>query len=39
MTYGSGHVHGLMLDNLEAVAFERDDLHREVTRTQANHIA
>ncbi|MFM9924403.1 RHS repeat-associated core domain-containing protein [Variovorax sp. H27-G14] len=39
MTYGSGHVHGLMLDDVEALQIERDDLHREVKRTQANQIA
>ncbi|TDR27756.1 RHS repeat-associated core domain-containing protein [Hydromonas duriensis] len=38
LTYGSGHVHGLMLDHIEAFAFERDDLHREISRTQANHL-
>jgi YD repeat-containing protein len=32
LTYGSGHVHGLVLDGEERVQFERDDLHREVRR-------
>jgi YD repeat-containing protein len=32
-------VHGLLLNGIEAIAFERDDLHREIERTQANHIA
>jgi RHS repeat-associated protein len=39
LTYGSGHVHGLMLDDMEALQVERDDLHREVKRTQANEVA
>lgn len=39
LTYGSGHVHGLMLDDMEALQIERDDLHREVKRTQANAVA
>jgi YD repeat-containing protein len=38
LTYGSGHVHGLMLDGQELIAYERDDLHREVKRVQANQI-
>ncbi|WP_080408543.1 glycohydrolase toxin TNT-related protein, partial [Burkholderia ubonensis] len=33
LTYGSGHVHGVMLDGKELVQFERDDLHRETLRT------
>jgi hypothetical protein len=33
MTYGAGHVHGILLDGEEVVSFERDDLHREVERT------
>jgi YD repeat-containing protein len=28
LTYGSGHVHGLLLDGQEVVGFERDALHR-----------
>lgn len=36
LTYGGGHVHGLLLDGQELVAFERDALHRETSRTQAN---
>jgi RHS repeat-associated protein len=36
LTYGSGHVHGLLLDGQEVVGFERDALHREVHRLQAN---
>jgi YD repeat-containing protein len=39
MTYGSGHVHGMMLDKLEAIAVERDDLHREINRTQTNQLS
>ena len=36
LTYGAGHVHGLLLDGQELVSFERDALHRETGRTQAN---
>ncbi|CAB3762419.1 MULTISPECIES: RHS repeat-associated core domain-containing protein [Burkholderia] len=36
MTYGSGHVHGMMLDGTELVQIERDDLHREIERVQGN---
>ncbi|SIT16308.1 RHS repeat-associated core domain-containing protein [Achromobacter sp. MFA1 R4] len=39
LTYGSGHVHGLMFDDHELVSIERDDLHREITRTQGNGLA
>ncbi|WP_418128701.1 RHS repeat-associated core domain-containing protein [Variovorax sp. 375MFSha3.1] len=36
LTYGSGHVHGLLLDGHDILGFERDDLHREVLREQRN---
>src|SRR5450830_1192580 len=36
LTYGAGHVHGLLLDGQELVAFERDALYQETGRTQAN---
>ncbi|WP_418116948.1 RHS repeat-associated core domain-containing protein [Variovorax sp. 350MFTsu5.1] len=36
LTYGSGHVHGLLLDGQDILGFERDDLHREVVREQRN---
>jgi RHS repeat-associated protein len=36
LTYGSGHVHGLVLDGHDIVGFERDALHREVHRQQGN---
>ena len=39
LTYGSGHVHGLLLDGQEALQIERDDLHRVSKRVQANRIA
>ncbi|MDM0116519.1 RHS repeat-associated core domain-containing protein [Variovorax sp. J22R133] len=39
LTYGNGHVHGLMLDDEQALHIERDDLHREVRREQGNRIA
>ena len=36
LTYGAGHVHGLLLDGQDLVAFERDALYQETARTQAN---
>ncbi len=36
LTYGSGHVHGLLIDGQDVLGFERDDLHREITREQGN---
>uniref|UniRef100_UPI0035D008FF RHS repeat-associated core domain-containing protein n=1 Tax=Paracidovorax oryzae TaxID=862720 RepID=UPI0035D008FF len=33
LAYGSGHVHGLLLDSQLLVDWERDALHREVGRT------
>src|SRR5450830_1254828 len=36
LTYGAGHVHGLLLDGQNLVAFERDALYQETARTQAN---
>ena len=38
LTYGSGHLVGLQLDDHELVSYERDDLHREIVRTQGNHL-
>ncbi|PKA73054.1 RHS repeat-associated protein [Pseudomonas baetica] len=38
LTYGSGHVLGIRVDEHELVSYERDDLHREVTRYQGNHL-
>ncbi|MBN3815014.1 RHS domain-containing protein, partial [Paraburkholderia sp. Ac-20347] len=37
--YGSGHVHGVLLNGEPLAAFERDALHRETQRTQGlvNH--
>ncbi|KAG8154871.1 hypothetical protein BFF94_004720 [Burkholderia catarinensis] len=32
--YGSGHVHGVLLDEHPLASFERDRLHREIQRTQ-----
>jgi RHS repeat-associated protein len=32
LTYGSGHLHGVTLDQEQLLSIERDDLHREVTR-------
>ena len=36
LTYGSGHVHGLLIDGQDILGFERDDLHREIAREQGN---
>jgi RHS repeat-associated protein len=36
LTYGAGHVHGLLLDGQDLVSFERDALYQETGRTQAN---
>ncbi|WP_208642839.1 RHS repeat-associated core domain-containing protein, partial [Pseudomonas sichuanensis] len=38
LTYGSGHLLGMTLDQHEMLAYERDDLHREITRHQGNHL-
>ncbi|MDN3222573.1 RHS repeat-associated core domain-containing protein [Pseudomonas nunensis] len=38
LTYGSGHLLGLRLDDHELAGFERDDLHREVARHQGNRL-
>lgn len=32
--YGSGHVHGILLDGDPLASFERDAFHRESQRTQ-----
>ncbi|MPM21493.1 Protein RhsC [bioreactor metagenome] len=31
-TYGSGHLHGVMIDGKSIIDFERDKLHREISR-------
>jgi RHS repeat-associated protein len=38
LTYGSGHLLGLKLDEHELLSYERDDLHREVARHQGNQL-
>ncbi|EHD1638550.1 RHS repeat protein [Salmonella enterica] len=38
LTYGSGHLLALQLDDRELVGYERDDLHREVARLQGNRL-
>lgn len=38
LTYGSGHLLGLRLDDHDLLSYERDDLHREVARHQGNHL-
>ncbi|MET3444170.1 RHS repeat-associated protein [Variovorax paradoxus] len=39
LTYGSGHVHGLLVDGEDILGFERDDLHREIARQQGNGLS
>ncbi|CAI8926394.1 RHS repeat-associated core domain-containing protein [Pseudomonas serboccidentalis] len=36
LTYGSGHLLGMRLDDHELISYERDDMHREVARHQGN---
>ncbi|HDR9160264.1 TPA: RHS domain-containing protein [Burkholderia vietnamiensis] len=36
LTYGSGHVHGVLLDGQSVANFERDDGHRETLRELGN---
>ncbi|MCW5140677.1 RHS repeat-associated core domain-containing protein [Burkholderia cenocepacia] len=38
LTYGSGHLLALQLDECELVSYERDDLHREVALLQGNRL-
>jgi RHS repeat-associated protein len=38
LTYGSGHLLGMRLDQHELIGYERDDLHREIARHQGNHL-
>ncbi|WP_148716539.1 RHS repeat-associated core domain-containing protein [Chitinolyticbacter meiyuanensis] len=38
LTYGSGHVHGVLWNGEELASFERDDLHRETARALANRL-
>ncbi|WP_080422480.1 RHS repeat-associated core domain-containing protein [Burkholderia ubonensis] len=38
LMYGSGHVHGMLLDGEERVQFERDDLHRETVRILSSKV-
>ncbi|WP_409296298.1 hypothetical protein, partial [Pseudomonas sp. KCJK8670] len=38
LTYGSGHVLGMTVDQHELLAYERDALHREVVRHQGNQL-
>jgi len=38
LTYGSGHVHGMLLDGLSVAEFERDDGHREIVRELRNEL-
>ncbi|KQN61503.1 hypothetical protein [Pseudomonas sp. Leaf58] len=36
LTYGSGHLLAIKLDDQELISYERDDLHREIGRVQGN---
>ena len=36
LTYGSGHLLAIKLDDKELISYERDDLHREIGRVQGN---
>ncbi|MFJ4456722.1 hypothetical protein ACIP1G_22905 [Pseudomonas sp. NPDC089392] len=36
LTYGSGHLLSLKLDDRELLSYQRDDLHREIVREQGN---
>ncbi|MBK4995777.1 RHS repeat protein [Pseudomonas sp. S37] len=36
LTYGSGHLLAINLDDQELISYERDDLHREIGRIQGN---
>ena len=38
LTYGSGHLLGMRLDEHELIGYERDDLHRETARHQGNRL-
>ena len=38
LRYGSGHLHGILLDKDTLADFERDNLHREVKRSLAEQI-
>ncbi len=38
LIYGSGHIHGILLNQQPLVDFERDDLHREIARQYANKV-
>lgn len=38
LRYGSGHLHGILLDKETVADFERDQLHREVKRSLAEQI-
>ncbi|WP_158619362.1 RHS repeat-associated core domain-containing protein [Pseudomonas sp. v388] len=39
LTYGSGHLQALRLDEHDLLGYERDDLHREIARHQGNHLS
>ncbi|WP_230684593.1 RHS repeat-associated core domain-containing protein [Burkholderia cepacia] len=38
LMYGSGHVHGMLLDGEERLQIERDDLHRETVRMLSSKV-
>ncbi len=39
LLYGAGHVHGMLLDGVERMQFERDNLHRETLRMLPSRVA
>ncbi|MCA3864721.1 MAG: RHS repeat protein, partial [Burkholderia sp.] len=36
LRYGSGHIHGVLLDGIQLASFERDALHRTIANTQGS---
>ena len=38
LRYGAGHVHGILLNDREVIAFDRDNSHREIRRHQSNSL-
>ncbi|MQT49932.1 Rhs family protein [Pseudomonas helleri] len=36
LTYGSGHLLAMKVDDIELLSYQRDDLHREIVRHQGN---
>ena len=38
LTYGSGHLLAMKVDDIELLSYQRDDLHREIARHQGNNL-